>query len=218
MFYTIIGGDGKEYGPVTGDDVQQWIAEGRLNAQSRAKSESDAEFRELAQFPELAEALKTSAERAPSPIAPLGADGGRATALEKVKAPAIGLIVTAAVNIILCVWSLFSRPDAEQIQEFNTKIQQLNNPQIEQIFHKGIAMLNGPLAIANGIFELAISTLILIGAIKMLSLRSYGFAFAAAVLAVLPCVTPCCGFLIGIAFGIWSLIVLNKPEVKSHFK
>jgi len=30
--YIIIGGDGKEYGPVTDADVRQWIAEGRLSA------------------------------------------------------------------------------------------------------------------------------------------------------------------------------------------
>ena len=52
--YLIIGGDGKEYGPVTADDVQHWLAEGRLNAQSLAKAESDAEFRPLEKFPEFA--------------------------------------------------------------------------------------------------------------------------------------------------------------------
>ena len=52
--YFIIGGDGKEYGPVTDADVRLWIAEGRLNAQSLAKGEGDAEFRALAQFPEFA--------------------------------------------------------------------------------------------------------------------------------------------------------------------
>ena len=31
--YTIIGGDTKEYGPISADDVRQWISEGRLNAQ-----------------------------------------------------------------------------------------------------------------------------------------------------------------------------------------
>jgi uncharacterized membrane protein len=55
--YLIIGGDGKEYGPVTDADVRKWIGEGRLSAQSQAKSESDAEFRALAQFPEFATAL-----------------------------------------------------------------------------------------------------------------------------------------------------------------
>jgi GYF domain 2 len=43
--YTIIGGDGKQYGPITEGEIRKWIAEGRLNAQSLAKSESDAEFR-----------------------------------------------------------------------------------------------------------------------------------------------------------------------------
>ncbi len=53
--YIIIGGDGKEYGPITQEDVRQWIAEGRLNAQSLAKSVSDAEFRPLDKFPEFAD-------------------------------------------------------------------------------------------------------------------------------------------------------------------
>ena len=52
--YLIIGGDGKEYGPVTDADVRQWVAEGRLSAQSLAKAESDAEFRPLEKFPEFA--------------------------------------------------------------------------------------------------------------------------------------------------------------------
>jgi uncharacterized membrane protein len=69
--YLIIGGDGKEYGPVTDTDVRQWIAEGRLSAQSQAKSESDAEFRPLAQFPEFAGAFASPG--APETIAPLAA-------------------------------------------------------------------------------------------------------------------------------------------------
>ena len=51
--YIIIGGDQKEYGPITADDVRQWIAEGRLNEQSLMKAESDAEFRPLGNFPNL---------------------------------------------------------------------------------------------------------------------------------------------------------------------
>ena len=67
--YSIIGGDDKEYGPVTDTDVRQWLAEGRLNAQSRAKGEGDAEFRTLATFPEFADAFATDAN--PATIAPL---------------------------------------------------------------------------------------------------------------------------------------------------
>jgi len=69
--YIIIGGDGKEYGPVSETDVRQWIAEGRLNADSRVKAESDAEFRSLAQFPEFASNLTATAQSAPPALASL---------------------------------------------------------------------------------------------------------------------------------------------------
>jgi hypothetical protein len=72
--YIIIGGDGKEYGPVTEADVRQWIAEGRLNGESLVKAESDAEYRRLALFPELATLLK--ATTAPGVIAPVSSSAG----------------------------------------------------------------------------------------------------------------------------------------------
>jgi uncharacterized membrane protein len=53
--YIIIGGDGKEYGPITSADLRQWVIEGRLNGLSMAKSTSDAEFRPLEKFPEFAD-------------------------------------------------------------------------------------------------------------------------------------------------------------------
>jgi uncharacterized membrane protein len=67
IMYIIIGGDQKEYGPITADDVRKWIAEGRLNAQSLMKAESDAEFRPLSTFPEFADVFGT---HAPAPGAP----------------------------------------------------------------------------------------------------------------------------------------------------
>jgi hypothetical protein len=65
--YTIIGGDQKEYGPISADDVRQWIAEGRLGAQSMMKAESDAAWRPLSAFPEFADAFATDAARSGAP-------------------------------------------------------------------------------------------------------------------------------------------------------
>jgi hypothetical protein len=65
--YFIIGGDGKQYGPITTDDLHRWIAEGRLNAESRAKEETDTEWRALAAFPEFAVALGA---QGPTTVAP----------------------------------------------------------------------------------------------------------------------------------------------------
>ena len=79
--YTIIGGDGKEYGPVTADDVRQWIAESRLNENSLVKAESDAEFRPLGKFPEFADAFASKTTPTPGvPPAFAGSAGGAAIA------------------------------------------------------------------------------------------------------------------------------------------
>src|SRR5262249_43771588 len=37
--YTIIGADGREYGPATAEQLRQWISEGRANAQTRVRIE-----------------------------------------------------------------------------------------------------------------------------------------------------------------------------------
>lgn len=68
--YKIIGSDDQEYGPVTDDDVRQWIGEGRLNGKSRAKAGDEAEFRALETFPEFAGALAAQARAQISPVNP----------------------------------------------------------------------------------------------------------------------------------------------------
>ena len=63
--YKIIGGDRKEYGPVTQDELRRWIAEGRLNAQSLARAEGTTEWLPLAAFPEFAQSLSIRASAQP---------------------------------------------------------------------------------------------------------------------------------------------------------
>jgi uncharacterized membrane protein len=70
--YTIIGGDKKEYGPITADSIRQWITEGRLNGQSLAKLEGDGEWRPLLAFQEFADLL---AAKSPPPFAASPATG-----------------------------------------------------------------------------------------------------------------------------------------------
>ena len=56
----------------------------------------------------------------------------------------------------------------------------------------------------------------LIAAIRMKELRSYGLAMAGAILGMLPYLSPCC--LLGLPFGIWALVVLADPAVKAAFR
>lgn len=62
---------------------------------------------------------------------------------------------------------------------------------------------------------LATSAFVIFGARKMRKLESHGLAVAASVVALLPCVGPCC--CVGLPVGIWSLIVLMKDEIKTAF-
>lgn len=52
--YKIIGADGREYGPVTTEQLRQWIATGRANLQTKAQPEGGTDWRPLAEFPEFA--------------------------------------------------------------------------------------------------------------------------------------------------------------------
>ena len=54
--YKIIGADQKEYGPVSADQLRQWINEGRVNAQTKALADGATEWKSLAELPEFAEA------------------------------------------------------------------------------------------------------------------------------------------------------------------
>jgi hypothetical protein len=53
--YKIIGADGHEYGPVTAEQVQQWIREGRATFQTKVQIESSPEWKTLAELPEFAD-------------------------------------------------------------------------------------------------------------------------------------------------------------------
>ena len=49
--YRIIGGDQKEYGPVSAEQLRQWITEGRLTRQTRIKTEGGADWGTLDALP-----------------------------------------------------------------------------------------------------------------------------------------------------------------------
>jgi hypothetical protein len=54
--YKIVGADQREYGPVTDEQLRQWIAEGRANAQTIVRF-GDGPWKPLSEFPEFAAAL-----------------------------------------------------------------------------------------------------------------------------------------------------------------
>ena len=65
--YKIIGADGREYGPITADQLREWIAEGRANAQTRAQAEGAAQWKPLTEYLEFAPALGRTPPLWPAP-------------------------------------------------------------------------------------------------------------------------------------------------------
>ena len=129
----------------------------------------------------------------------------------RVSGPAIGLMVTAVLGIITQAGSLLMNllglgAGAAAMGDGATAMDQQNAM---------AAMTSGGVGIAIALIEMVIGVVILIGALKMKNLQSYGFAMTAAILAMIPCISPCC--LIGLPMGIWAIVVLVDPQVKASF-
>jgi hypothetical protein len=197
--YKIIGADQKEYGPVTADQVRQWLAEGRANLQTKVLAEGATEWKAIGELPEFA-----GAAPGPAPIAPMMA-APSAGAADQVNGPAIGLLVTAILNVV-------AQPVFILMRLAGVTFAAANQMPRDQA---AIAAFSGVLGIVFGIIATILGVVVLIGALKMKKLQSYGFAMTASIIAMLPCIFPCC--LLGLPMGIWALVVLAKPEVKSAF-
>ena len=61
--------------------------------------------------------------------------------------------------------------------------------------------------------SLLLAPVIVYGAVQMMQGRKLGLAKIAAVLAILPLTSCCC--LAGLPVGIWTFIVLSKPEIRT---
>jgi len=58
--YIIIGGDKKEYGPVSADEVGEWVRAGRANGDSKIKKVGSEQWEPLRDFPEFSSYLSPS--------------------------------------------------------------------------------------------------------------------------------------------------------------
>ena len=67
LMYKIIGADGREYGPITADQLRNWIAEGRATAETRVQAEGSAQWKLLTEYLEFAPALARALPSRPAP-------------------------------------------------------------------------------------------------------------------------------------------------------
>ncbi len=120
-------------------------------------------------------------------------------AKERLKLPAIGIIVSAgiqlAVFLIVFLFLSIQRP----VNSTDARVKEF----FENIMPVFVIIL-------FSLYGFSVS-----GALQMMQVKNYHSAMASAIIHIL---TLICGFpLVGVPVGIWALVVLQKTEIKSAF-
>lgn len=90
----------------------------------------------------------------------------------------------------------------------------MDNPQITPEVREMIAKFQG-MGRGGNVLSLILDGVMIYGALQMRQVKNWGLSLASAILVLLPCAGCCC--LLGLPVGIWAIITLTKPEVKSAF-
>lgn len=159
----------------------------------------------------------------PRPLRPHQVDAARSA----VTVPAVFLILNSLLGLVvlgaLAVPLVFN-PDAIPRFLRDMAAQQPQGPQRDDMEEsarefEGALNANREAFVRSNAIQLAIpaalNLLVLVGAFCMRGLSAYVLCVIAAVVAVVPCTTGCCGS--GMPFGIWALVVLLRPDVKAAF-
>jgi hypothetical protein len=97
--YKIIGADQKEYGPITADQLRQWISEGRINASTKVQPEGTMGWKSVSELPEFAAALPVVAPPPSRPPAPMAMATPPPAKSNKV---ALWAMITGIIELLCC--------------------------------------------------------------------------------------------------------------------
>lgn len=139
--------------------------------------------------------------------------GSREQALRRLRGPAICLLVTGILGVLLYALLLvrFMTADPKALAEEAAARQEPANRQA--VIDMTYSIVGRPGRIGVCIF-LAISVIVTLAAMCMLTGRFYLLAVAGSALAIVD-VCCCVG---GVPFGIWSLVVLMDSQVRAAFR
>jgi hypothetical protein len=137
------------------------------------------------------------------------ATGGDAK--QKVQAPAIALMAAGGLNVLAGCYNVVVNGF---LGAASSGVPTTGLSKDQQQTLATAQALGGTTAVILGVLILIVAAVIIFGGLQMMKLKSYGLAMTSAILAVIPCVSCC---ITGIPIGVWAIIVLLKPEVKSAF-
>ena len=147
----------------------------------------------------------------PPSLPPMDRYEPESSKLATLRTAAIILIVVGALAIVTNLYYVLSA--SIQVARGMAQIPPGPHPQgFEFGFYAGFY---GPLF--AGILALPLLIIMIFGAVAMIRRKSYGFARLGAILAILPFTASCC-CIATLPLGIWTLILLNNPEVKAAFQ
>lgn len=124
----------------------------------------------------------------------------------QISGPSVGLLITGILGVVIELTSFiagFFGTGLLALMDENDLPEQLES------------VLNGSFLTASSFVGLLIAVFLVYASVKMKELNQWGLCMAAAVLAMIPCISPCC--VVGLPIGIWCLTVLTKPYVKAAF-
>lgn len=155
-------------------------------------------------------------------------DRDRRPALQKVKAPAILLIVTAVLSLLATAWNAYSYANGDIDRQLDAQLEQQRkqvdeNPQInaqdkqrtKDMLNQWFQAVRSALPIVLALVALARVVMIVAG-VQLLNGSGRGLGILASILAMIPCIDACC--LLGLPVGVWLLVVLLSPDVKAAFR
>jgi hypothetical protein len=156
-----------------------------------------------------------------------------AEARERVKLPAVFLIVVGVLNLLVALFyagvTIFiavqpaDKMHEMQIDTYETlgksypfakemaAAMRKQDPEDQKV--KSVATNS----ITSAVLLVA-ALVVIFGGMRMLQMRSYGMCILASIVTSIPCISPtcCCG--VGAIVGVWSIIVLLDETVRGFFR
>ena len=126
-------------------------------------------------------------------------------ASRQISGPAIGLLVTGIIGAFFAALTLIASIVGMSFAPFIR----------DEIPARYAEFWEGSVGAASSIVGIAVAAFIIFAALKMKELRQWELSLAASIVAMIPCISPCC--ILGLPIGIWALVILMRPEVKEAF-
>lgn len=148
----------------------------------------------------------------PSPSYPYGGGPGGPPAVDgraALNVPSLLLMIFGGIGLLLSILGLVTPSDMTQLEPL------LDNPDLPPEVAQTMRTLAGGGGKVVNLISILLQGGMVYGALQMRNLERYPAAMAAAILGIIPCGS--CSCCVTLPVGIWALVILLKPEIKSQF-